>query len=515
MTAIQLYDTTLRDGSQQQGISFSVKDKLEITKLLDNLGIDLIEGGWPGSNPKDMEFFARAAKLKLSHARLAAFGSTCRVGKAASQDVNLRALLESQAPVVTIFGKTSTLHIEKILRATQKEGLRIIKESLKFLKSSGRTVFFDAEHFFDGYRLEANFALTCLREAEDAGVDAIILCDTNGGTMPWEVGEIVSRVTKVVKIPLGIHAHNDAGLAAANSLAAVRAGCLQVQGTMNGYGERTGNANLCSLIPTLKVKMGLQLAANLASLVATSHAIAAIANQPLPAKSPYVGTQAFTHKGGIHVSALSRDKTSYEHMDPALVGNASNVVISDLAGKSNIVYKLKAFGLHEPVDDDKLAKVLQELKQWENEGLSYEGADASFELFLRRRLFGHKAPFQLVKFISLVEQDRGSNIEAVVKIRVGKAIMHTAAAGNGPVNALDGALRKALEPFYPQLKHVELTDYKVRIIDPASATEAKTRVMITSSDSMKEWVTVGASTNIIEASWLALSDAVEYALVKK
>lgn len=516
MQKVALYDTTLRDGTQSPGINLSLADKLRVTKLLDGLGIHVIEGGWPGSNPKDAEYFVGVRKLGLRQAKIAAFGSTRRKGIATKDDENLNALVAAKPDVITIFGKTSSLHVESVLRVARKEGIAMISDSIAFLKSKKFTVYFDCEHFFDGWKLDKAFTLDCLSAAEQAGADMIIPCDTNGGTLPWEVQEIFEALQAEIKTPLGIHAHDDSGTGVANSLSAVRAGAVQVQGTMNGYGERVGNANLCTVIPDLQLKMGRKVLSSkqLSRLTAVSHEIAEIANQAPPRFNPFVGVESFTHKGGIHVSGIQRVKSAYEHVDPALVGNESGVVISDLAGKSNVLFKAKQFRLVVDPDDARLREVLKQIKVAEHEGYSFEGADASFELFLRMLLAEYRRPFELIKYMTIVGKDSENRIEAMVKLMVEGVEMHTAASGNGPVNAMDKAFRKALLPHFKSLSRVSLIDYKVRIVDTDSATAAKTRVLITSTDGKREWTTVGASTNIIEASWQALSDAIAYALLK-
>ena len=513
---IQLYDTTLRDGAQGEGISLSVEDKLKITRLLDELGVHYIEGGWPGSNPKDVAYFQRVRGLGLEQVRVAAFGSTCRVGKLPEEDANLRALLEAETPAVTVVGKSWTLHVRDVLRTTLEENLRIIRESIGHLKSYDRELLFDAEHFFDGYKADAEYALSTLDAAAEGGADTLVLADTNGGCMPWEIEAIVREVQKrFPRAALGIHTHNDGGLALANSLAAVGIGVAHVQGTMNGYGERCGNADLCTLIPTLELKMGLAALppGRLSHVTLTARAVASIANRSLFRQAPYVGRSAFAHKGGLHVAAVRRNPLSYQHIDPAMVGNELRVLVSELSGRGNLLSKAEEMGIgHESPGD--LREVLQTIKELEHRGFTFEGAEGSVELLLRRSQPGYHAPFEMLDFMVVVEhrERRGIFAEATIKVRVGDQVMHTAAEGNGPVNALDAALRKALVQVYPQLNDIRLVDYKVHILDSEEATGATTRVLIDTQNGARRWSTVGASANIIEASWIALADAIEYGL---
>ncbi len=512
---VELYDTTLRDGTQHEGISLSLDDKLKITLKLDELGIHYIEGGWPGSNPKDAAYFAAVRELPLKHARIAAFGSTCRVGLKPEDDPQIQTLLDADTPIVTLVGKTWDLHVRDVLRTSLEENLRMIRDSVAYLKAQGRTVFYDAEHFFDGYGANPDYALITLRAAADAGADCIVLCDTNGGRMPWEVEAAVRHAAEALDVPIGIHAHNDSELAVANTLTAVRAGAVHVQGTINGYGERVGNANLCSIIPNLKLKMGIDCVsdAQLRSLTRVSRFVSEVANVAHDPRLPYVGATAFAHKGGIHVSAILRNVDSYQHIDPTLVGNEKRVLVSELSGRGNLVYKARELGLN--TDREAVAQVLQQIKELESRGFHFEGAEASVELMLRRVEPGYQPPFELVDFMVVVEhrEGRGLLAEASIKVRIGDQVVHTAADGNGPVNALDNALRKALLPLYPSLSNVQLTDYKVRILDGDRATAATTRVIITTSNGYRSWNTVGCSTNIIEASWQALVDSLEYGLL--
>ncbi len=525
MTQIQLYDTTLRDGAQREGISFTVEDKLRIARKLDELGIHFIEGGWPGSNPKDDEFFARARELNLSHAQLVAFASTRRPKIKAEKDPSLRALLEAETKVVTIVGKSWDLHVTQVLGTTLEENLGMIADSIGYLKSQGRLVFFDAEHFFDGYKANPEYALKALKAAADAGADCIILCDTNGGAMPQEVASAIAVATREAGVPLGIHAHNDAELATANTLAAVEAGVTQVQGTINGYGERCGNANLCSIIPTLKLKMGIPCISDeqLARLTEVAHYVAEIANLTIDSHFPYVGSSAFAHKAGLHVDAMIKWEESYHHIDPELVGNRWRTLVSELSGKRGIVYKARERGLELGPQDERTRAVLEQIKSMESRGFQYDGAEASFELLIRRSQPDYRPLFELVDFMVVVEKRRRPSTiekeellsEAMVKVKVGAEVIHTAAEGNGPVNALDAALRKALLVFYPSLAVVRLVDYKVRAIEETEGTASRVRVFIESSDGKQEWRTVGSSTNIIEASWLALADSLEYWLLRQ
>jgi len=526
LSQVKLYDTTLRDGAQSEGISFSVVDKLNIARKLDELGVHFIEGGWPGSNPKDIEFFKKAKSLNLSNSRLAAFGSTRRPKAKAYKDANLLALTNAGVKVVTIVGKSSELQVAQVLETTLEENLSMIADSIRFLKSKGLTVFFDAEHFFDGFKANPAYSLRVVEVAAQAGADAVVPCDTNGGTMPEEITTAITAVKKQTKVPLGIHAHNDAELAVANSLAAVNAGATQVQGTINGYGERCGNANLCSIIPALKLKMGIDCITDeqLAKLTEVSHYVSEVANLIPNAFSPYVGSSAFSHKAGLHVSGLAKWEESYQHIGPALVGNKPKVLVSELAGKGNIIYKAKELGVDLPLKGKEAQKLLEQVKLLESRGFQYENAEASFELLVHRAKPDYQSPFELVNFMVVVERRRRLPSqksleemlsEAMVKVRVGTEAMHTVAEGNGPVNALDQALRKALLQFYPSIAAVRLVDYKVRILEESVGTSAQVRVLIESTDGIEEWRTVGSSTNIIEASWLALADSLEYWLLKQ
>jgi 2-isopropylmalate synthase len=526
VTNVKLYDTTLRDGAQQEGISFSVADKLKIVQKLDELGIHYIEGGWPGGNPKDTEFFAEARHLHLKHSTLVAFGSTRHPDFKVNKDSSLNALLEARTKVATIVGKSWDIQATQVLEVSPEYNLRIISESIGYLKSKKLVVFFDAEHFFDGYKANSDYALATLKAAQKAGADLAVLCDTNGGSLLSEIAKAVQSARNVVKLPIGIHTHNDAGLAVANSLIAVQSGVVQVQGTINGYGERCGNANLCSVIADLQLKMGIRCLTReqLVKLTEVSRFVAEVANLAFPGNLPYVGTRAFTHKAGLHVSAIMKWEKSYQHIAPELVGNTPKVVVSELSGKGNIIYKARELGVVLPPKGKQARQILTQIKLLESQGFQYESANASFELLLYRSQRHYKRPFELVDFMVVVERHRRPSArdsepellsEATVKVKVNDKIMHTAAEGNGPVNALDRALRKALVEFYPRLSIIELVDYKVRILEESSGTESQVRVFIESSDGQKQWRTVGSSTNIIEASWLALADSLEYWLIKQ
>ncbi len=517
---LQLYDTTLRDGAQMEGISLSVEDKLKIARKIDELGVHYIEGGYPGSNPKDAEFFARAKSLSL-RAQLVAFGSTRKAGANADDEPALRALVDAGTPAVCIVGKASDVHVRDVLETTTEENLAMIADTVRFLKKHGRAVFFDAEHYFDGYASDPQYALQCLKSAASAGVDCLVLCDTNGGSITPKLIEAVRAARKSVDVPLGIHTHNDAHLAVANTLAAVEEGCVQVQGCVNGYGERCGNADLLSIIANLKLKMGLDVVSEeqLGRLTEVSHYVSEIVNMVPYPYQPYVGGSAFAHKAGYHADGVVKSESSYQHVPPEAVGNRQSLLISELAGSRGLLERLKEVGLDLNRDDAR--RVLELIKQQESRGYQYEGAEASFELLVRRSLPGYQQPFELVDFW-IVErratraEDHGREMqaEAMVKVRVGDEMTQTAAEGNGPVNALDAAVRKALATSYPVLEAVKLVDYKVRIIDSAAGTGASVRALMESTDGEQLASTVGASTDIIEASWLALNDALEYWLLK-
>lgn len=515
MTYIQIYDTTLRDGTQSEGFTLSGIDKIRIAKRLDAIGVAFIEGGWPGSNPKDVEFFERARDMEFKNSLVAAFGSTCRVNGGPEDDANIKALLESHTPVCTLFGKTWPLHVTEVLRTTLEDNLRIIEQSVSYLREQGRRVIYDAEHFFDGYKADPAYALETLQAAVRGGAETVVLCDTNGGTMPWDVERIIRELKPVLAHPFGIHTHNDSECAVVNSLLGVREGAIQVQGTINGVGERCGNANLCSVIPDLELKLGVQClpAGNLSRLSELSHFVMEVANVTPDEHLPYVGKSAFAHKGGVHVAAMRRSVQSYQHVEPEKVGNKMRVVVSDLSGRGNLLSKAEEHFLE--LDAEEVVPVLTEIKELEARGFAFEAAEASVAMMLKRQEMYYKPPFELVDFFVNVEhrEGRGTFAEATVKVRVDGEILHTAAEGNGPVNALDIALRKALQPIYPALDTFHLADYKVRILDGENGTEAITRVLIDTHNGTKRWSTVGASGNIIEASWWALADSVEYGLM--
>lgn len=516
---IKLFDTTLRDGSQAEGISFSTHDKLRVAEALDRLGIHYIEGGWPGSNPKDNQFFMQARRLKFKNAKLVAFGSTRRKSLKPAEDPNLRAIAQVGVSVGCIFGKSWDMQVIHALRTTLDENLRMIQDSVAYLKSKKMEVIYDAEHFFDGYRHNADYALRTLQAAVDGGADNLTLCDTNGGNVPSYIRETVEVVRRnFPRTALGIHTHNDSGCAVANALAAVEAGVTLVQGVMNGFGERCGNADLAVLIADLKLKMGEPVLtdAQLRSLTEISREISEIANTVPDDRQPYVGNSAFAHKGGVHVSAVARHAATYEHIDPAIVGNQRRVLVSELSGKSNLLMKTREMSLDFKEEGKEMQAVLEVLKKKELEGYHYEGAEASFLLLVEKALGRYTPAFELHSFRVAVENSKSDGLvtEATVKVAVNGKADHTVAEGDGPVNALDSALRKALEKFYPALSQMSLTDYKVRVIDASAGTAAKVRVLIESRDAHDEWTTTGVSTNLIDASWLALVDAIEYKLFK-
>jgi 2-isopropylmalate synthase len=518
--SIKIYDTTLRDGSQAEDISFSVEDKVRIAQKLDDLGIHYVEAGWPGSNPKDLQFFQEIKSVSLFQAKIAAFGSTSRAGTHPQKDPNIRALIEAGAEVVTIFGKSWDRHPIEALNISLDQNLEIIYDSIQFLKDRVGEVIFDAEHFFDGYKSNPQYGLSTLKAAQEAKADWIVLCDTNGGTFPDEVRSIIKDVKKKIAIPLGIHAHNDSEMAVANTILAVKEGVRMVHGTMNGYGERCGNANLCSIIPNLKLKMGIDCITDhqLKKITEVSRFVSELANLPHHKYLPYVGDSAFAHKGGVHVSAIRKSDATYQHVSPERVGNRQRVLISDLSGESNILYKAAEFKIDFESKDPKIRQILDDLKHLENQGFQFEGAEGSFEILIKKALGQHKRFFELMGFRVMVEkkaEEEAPLSEATIMVRVGDRVEHTAAVGNGPVNALDNALRKALEKFYPELKQVKLLDYKVRILSTKDGTGAQTRVLIESGDGQSKWGTVGVSENIIQASWQALVDSIDYKLLKE
>ena len=514
-----LYDTTLRDGTQGEGFQLSVLDKLRIAERLDAFGIDFIEGGWPGSNPKDVEFFREAKSLKLKHAKLAAFGSTRRANTPVGDDPQVALLLEAETPVVTIFGKSWELHVTEVLRTTVEENRAMIRDTVAHLVKHGREVMYDAEHFFDGYKDSPEHALSTLEAAAEGGAACLVLCDTNGGTLPDEIMQICAAVReRLPNVPFGIHTHNDCELAVANAVAAVKAGATQVQGTINGYGERTGNCNLTSVIPILQLKLGVPVVSRLEKLRDLSYFVDDVSNNPHFARAAFVGRTAFAHKGGMHVNAVQKLARSYEHIEPASVGNEQNILVSELSGQSNILIKAGELGLPLEKGSAEASAVLKRVKELENEGYSFEAAGGSLELLIRRELGNHSRPFDLTEYHTSFRQYRDGHppvCEATVKLMVDGTPELTVAEGRGVVNALDLALRKALLPFFPEISEVSLVDYKVRIIDSHDATAAKTRVLIVSTDGENNWGTVGVSENIIEASWLALVDGIDLFLQRR
>lgn len=519
MSQIRLYDTTLRDGTQSEDISFLVADKVRIAQLLDDLGIHYVEGGWPGSNPKDIAFFREIRHVELKQAKIAAFGSTRRAKATPASDSNIRTLIQAEPDVVTIFGKTWDFHVKEALRISLEENLELIYDSLAYLKEHVGEVIYDAEHFFDGYKANPEYALKTLEAAERAGADCIVLCDTNGGSLPFEVGAIIDEVKKHIKTPLGIHAHNDSECAVANSLVAVEHGIVHVQGTINGFGERCGNANLCSIAPALNLKMDkpCMTEEQLRNLRVVSRTVYELANLVPNKHQPYVGNSAFAHKGGVHVSAIQRHPETYEHIRPEKVGNITRVLVSDLSGKSNILAKAEEFNINLDSKDPVTQEILETIKELENQGFQFEGAEASFELLMRRALGTLRHFFSVIGFRVIDTKGHGHlepMSEATVQIKVGGRVEHTAAEGRGPVNALDNAMRKALESFYPQLKDMRLFDYKVRVLPTGKGTASVTRVLIESGDKQGRWGTVGVSDNIIDASYQALIDAYQYKLLQ-
>jgi len=516
---VVLYDTTLRDGAQTEGVSLSVDDRVKIARRLDELGMDYIEGGWPGALPIDTAFFEHMRQEPLARARLAAFGSTRRPRAKVEQDPQVQSLLEAGTHTVTIFGKSWDLHVEGTLRATLRQNLDMIEDTVGYLKAQGREVFYDAEHFFDGHKGNPGYALDTLRAAQAAGADCIVLCDTNGGTLPHELEQRVRAAQAAVSTPLGIHAHNDSDLAVANTLAAVGLGVSQVQGTINGYGERCGNANLCSVIPNLQLKLGKRglEPESLARLYEVAHYVAEVANLPPAERQPFVGRSAFAHKAGVHVDAVLKRPEAYEHIMPERVGNQRRLLVSDQAGASAVIYKAHTLEIDLAKESPETRALLRRVKEMEHEGYQFEGAEASFDLLMRKTMGLYRELFELGGFRVIVEKRAEGDIlsEATIKVTVDGVQEHTAAEGDGPVHALDGALRKALEKFYPQLRDIKLTDFKVRVIAGSEGTAAKVRVLVESSDGADSWSTVGVHTNIIEASWQALVDALEYGLLRR
>jgi 2-isopropylmalate synthase len=520
MQQVKIYDTTLRDGTQAEDFNLSLEDKLRVALKLDDLGIHYIEGGWPGSNPKDVGFFEEIRSYQLKNAQIAAFGSTHHPAGSAERDGNLKAVIDAKTPVATIFGKSWTVHVHEALHTTLERNLELIRDSLAFLKLHVKTVFYDAEHFFDGFRADADYALATLAKAIEGGADCLILCDTNGGNLPSTIRTVMQRVRdRFPDVALGIHAHNDSDLAVANSLAAVEAGAVQVQGTLNGVGERCGNANLCSIIPNLCLKMETPClpSESLLRLRETSRFILELANVTPNRYQPFVGRSAFAHKGGVHISAVEKNPITYEHIDPTLVGNRRRVLVSDLSGRATIKRKAEDYGLKLDKDDPVAMQVLEELKELENQGYQFEAAEASFELLVNSAMGKSKRYFELLGFrvIDQKMKENGPTVaEATIMVRVGGRIEHTAALGDGPVNALDNALRKALDKFYPQLKTMKLSDYKVRVLPGRDGTASRVRVLIESHDGVDHWGTVGVSQDILEASWQALVDSINYRMYK-
>ena len=519
MKDVLIYDTTLRDGCQAEDISFTLEDKLRIAEKLEELGVDYIEGGYPGSNSRDADFFKQVRKLNLKNAKIASFGTTRKPGAKAAQDLSLKILLSADAPVVALVGKTWDLHVRDDLRISKKANLEVIADSIAYVKRRVDQVIFDAEHFFDGFRSNPEYALECLQAAQQGGADWIVLCDTNGGRLPGEIRAAIAKVNESVTTPLGIHCHNDGELAVANTMAAVEMGARQVQGTINGFGERCGNLNLISLIPNLQLKMGKNCIRpnQLRKLREVSHFFYELANIQPNKRQPYVGDSAFAHKGGLHVSGVLKNRETYEHIDPDFVGNRQRVLVSDLSGRSNVVYKGKEYGIDLEGQDNAVQEILRRTKELESQGYEFEAAEASFELLIQQALGRKKKNFKLVGFRVIDEkrqEGEAPRSEATIMVEVDGEMEHAAAMGNGPVNALDQALRRALTKFYPGLKDVELLDYKVRVLSSGEGTAASVRVLIESGDGKARWGTVGVSYNVIEASWQALVDSIDYKLYK-
>jgi len=515
---IAILDSTLRDGAQAEGISFSVEDKLKIVKILDELGVSYIEAGNPGSNPKDLEFFKRIPEIELKHSKIAAFGSTRRRDIAACDDKNIEALLSAGTGVVVIFGKCWDFHVTEIIKTTLDENIAMISDTVSYLKSRNREVIFDAEHFFDGYKANPKYALAAIKAAGDAGAVSVCLCDTNGGAFPQEIFGITKTVAENLSVPIGIHCHNDCGMAVANSIMAAAAGAAQIQGTLTGFGERCGNANLSTIIPNLQLKQDIICLPDgkIETLTQAARTVSEIANESLSAREPYVGRSAFAHKGGMHADGVAKEPSSFEHIAPETVGNVRKLLTSEVSGRSTILSKIQKINPQVSKDSPETAEIIQTLKTLEHEGYQFEGAEGAFELLIRKHLGKYKPFFELMDFRVFGEYPvtNGASARATIKISVEGKTEITAAEGDGPVNALDKALRKALEVFYPELKGVHLTDYKVRVLDGNAATAAKVRVLIESSDGHYSWSTVGVSTDIIQASWIALVDSIEYKLLK-
>ncbi|HNW39862.1 MAG TPA: citramalate synthase [Candidatus Omnitrophota bacterium] len=518
MEKVKIYDTTLRDGSQAEGISYSVMDKVRIAEELDRFGIHFIEGGWPGSNPKDREFFERIGQIKLKNSKIAAFSMTRRPDISADQDSNLAALLKSKAQVITIVGKTWDFHVKEVLKTTLEENLNMIADTVDFLVKKGFIVFYDAEHFFDAYNNNPDYALKTLIAAQDAGSSAVCLCDTNGGSLTSQISSTVKEIRKKIKVDLGIHCHNDSGVAIANSLAAVEAGARIVQGTINGYGERCGNADLIPIIANLKIKLKSDCIADeqLKQLTHLSHFVSQISNMRLKNEQPYVGDSAFAHKGGMHINAIMKNPLTYEHLDPRLVGNKRRILVSELGGKTGILLRARDLNYDLSKTDPQTKKILELVQALEHKGFQFEAAEASFQVLMQRALKKFRKFFELEGYKVVIEKNQNNkmNSEAIIKLKVNGVKEHTAAEGDGPVNALDNALRKALKDFYPTLAKMHLTDFKVRVLDEKAGTAAPVRVLIQSQDATDTWSTIGVHENIIEASWQALTDSIEYKLLK-
>lgn len=517
MEKIKIYDTTLRDGAQAEGISFSSMDKIRIARRLDEMGFDYIEGGWPGSNPKDIEFFKNARKIRWRYAKISAFASTRRPGINVSKDKNLKLVIDSGAPVVTIFGKSSLLHVRDVLKTDPEENLKMIASSVSYIRKKGREVIYDAEHFFDGFKEDSVYALRTLQVAQDSGASVIVLCDTNGGTLPHEIEDIIGKVKENVSLPFGIHTHNDSGLAVANTIMAVRMGITHIQGTINGYGERCGNADLCTIIPILSLKMGYNiLGKKLSKIQELSFFVSELANVVPDNRQPFIGASAFAHKGGMHVDAVRKNPRTFEHIEPHLVGNRRRILVSELSGGGNILLKAREFNINIEKNTPEMRKILRHLKKKEHEGYQFEVADGSFELLIRKIRGERRRFFSLEGFHVSVEKREDNRLisEATIKVKVKGEREHTASEGDGPVNALDNALRKALVKFYPTLSEMHLSDFRVRVLDAKEGTAAKVRVLIESRDTKDTWNTIGVSENIIEASWQALVDSIEYKLLK-
>ena len=514
---IQIFDTTLRDGTQGEKVCLSAKDKVRIAQRLDAFGVDYIEGGWPGSNPKDMEFFRLASDIDFSHAKIVAFGSTCRAGSSPEEDKNIQFLIDADTETVSIFGKSWLLHVKQALKITPEDNLEIIRRSIQYLKENGKEVIYDAEHFFDGYKDNPEYAIETLKTAQAAGADTLVLCDTNGGTLPHEISDIVQNVYRVTSTKLGIHAHNDCELAVSNSIAAVAAGCEHVQGTINGYGERCGNANLCSVIPNLQIKQNYSCVpdSSIGQLTSLSSFVSELANVGHETRMPYTGRSAFAHKGGVHVSAVMKNEATYEHVQPEAVGNKRRVLVSDLSGKSNVLYKTQELGIDLENSGGNVPEIVEQLKKLENEGFQFEAAEASFELLVKKMTQPFSNLFELEGFRVIMERDATgeSRSEATIRVNVQGQLEHSAAEGNGPVHALDSALRKALCKFYPDIADIILKDYKVRVLNEKDGTGAKVRVLVDSGKNETSWGTVGVSKNIVDASWQALADSMNYYLM--